>query len=207
MEQVRITYNGHACFTLEAKGYRTVIDPYLHGMVDGLPELKLEAEAVYCSHGHADHNFTEAVTLTSENKTAPYVLEELESFHDDQRGLLRGYNTVRIFRFGDLSVAHLGDLGHIPEGKLLEKLKGVDCLLIPVGGTYTIDPDAAAQTAALIDPRVLIPMHYRTDTTGFDVLAHLTDFIGRYKNVKFCDHTFVLTKETPKQILIINSKP
>ena len=204
---VTITYNGHACFTLEAEGYRTVIDPYLHGMVDGLPDLSLEAEAVYCSHGHADHNFTDAVTLCPTEKKAPYTLENLESCHDDQGGALRGSNIVRIFHFGDLRVAHLGDLGHIPEGELLEKLRGVDCLLIPIGGTYTIDPDAAAKTVALIDPTITVPMHYRSDTAGFDVLAHLTDFTGRYENVSACDNTFVLTKESAKQILVINYKP
>lgn len=207
MDQVKITYHGHACFMLEAEGYRTVIDPYLHGMVDGLPNLSLEAEAVYCSHGHADHNFTDAVTLREANTEVPYILENLESCHDDQGGKLRGSNIVRIFRFGELSVAHLGDLGHVPEGELLEKLRGVDCLLIPVGGTYTIDPDAAAKTVSLIDPTVTIPMHYRTETTGFDVLNHLTDFTRRYDNVNSCDNTFLLTKETPKQILVIHYKP
>ena len=204
---VTITYNGHACFTLEKDGYRAVVDPYLDGMVDGLPNLRLEAEAVFCSHGHADHNYTDAVTLIPTENKPPFLLESLDSFHDDRGGKLRGSNIVRIFRFGDLRIAHLGDLGHIPEGALLEALKGVDCLLIPVGGTYTVDPDAAAETAARIDPTVIIPMHYRTDTAGFDVLAHLTDFTGRYENVHSCDNTFVLSKDTPKQVLVINYKP
>lgn len=207
MDQVRITYHGHACFMLDFDGYRVVLDPYLHGMVDGLPNLSLEAEAIYCSHGHADHNFTEAVTLCQTDREAPYTLENLDSFHDDQGGKLRGGNIVRIFRFGGLSVAHMGDLGHVPEWELLEKLKGVDCLLIPIGGTYTIDPDAAEKVVSLIEPTVTIPMHYRTDTAGFDVLHHLTDFTRRYDNVNACDNTFLLTKEATKQILVINYKP
>lgn len=207
MQQVKIHYHGHACFTLEANGYRAVIDPYMHGMVDGLPELKLEAEAVYCSHGHADHNFTDAVTVCPADQEASYTLENLDSFHDDQEGSLRGSNIVRVFHFDDLRIAHLGDLGHIPEGKLLERLRRVDCLLIPVGGTYTVDPDAAEEIVSLLEPKVTVPMHYRTDTTGFDVLHHLTDFTGRYDNVNACDNTFVLTKDTEKQILVINYKP
>lgn len=204
---VKITYHGHACFTLECDGYRTVIDPYASGMIEGLPELKLEAEAVFCSHGHGDHNYTDAVTILPAKGNAPYTLENVDSFHDDKDGTLRGANVARIFHFGDLRVAHLGDLGHVPEGKLLEALKGVDCMLIPVGGFYTIDPDTAAKTVALTEPRVTVPMHYRTDTAGLGVIAHLTDFTGRYENVNFCDNTFVLTKETPKQVLVINYKP
>jgi len=207
MDQVNITYYGHACFMLDFDGYRVVLDPYLHGMVDGLPNLSLEAEAVFCSHGHADHNFTEAVTLCKTDKEAPYTLENLDSFHDDQDGKLRGSNIVRIFRFGSLRVAHLGDLGHLPQGELLDKLRGVDCLLIPIGGTYTIDPDAAEKAVSLIAPTVTIPMHYRTETAGFEVLHHLTEFTRRYENVNACDNTFLLTKEAAKQILVINYKP
>lgn len=204
---VNITYHGHACFTLEANGYRTVIDPYMHGMVDGLPELALEAEAVYCSHGHADHNFVEAVTICSTEKEAPYTLEAVESVHDNQGGSLRGKNVVHIFTFGDLRIAHLGDQGCIPEGELLEKLRGVDCLLIPVGGVYTIDPVAAKKTVDQIAPTVTIPMHYRTDSTGFDVLSHLNDFTNQFPDVKTCDHAVTLTKETQRQILVVNYKP
>lgn len=204
---VTITYNGHACFTLESEGYRTVIDPYMHGMVDGLPNLSLEAEAVFCSHGHADHNFEEAVTLCSANRVAPYTLENLETFHDDQGGKLRGANVVRIFHFADYRLAHLGDLGCIPEEALLEKLKGVDCMLIPIGGTYTIDPSTAKKLIDLTDPAVVIPMHYRTDNTGFDVLAHLNDFLRLFQEYSSCDNTVTLTKETKKQILAVNYKP
>lgn len=205
--QVKITYHGHACFALEADGYRVVIDPYLHGMVDGLPNLNLEANAVYGSHGHADHNFFEAVTVQATDKAVPYTLQEFETPHDDQGGGLRGMNWVRIFRFGDLRVAHLGDLGDFPEETLLCALKQVDCLLIPVGGVYTVNPEMAKKIVDAVQPKVCVPMHYRTDSTGFDVLAHLNDFTKYYQEVTSCDNSFVLTKETPKQILVINYKP
>lgn len=207
MKQVNITYNGHACFTLEAEGYRTVLDPYMDGMVDGLPSLHLEAEAVYGSHGHADHNYVQAVTLCTTDKKAPYTLESIETAHDDQGGKLRGMNWVRIFDFEGLKIAHLGDLGAVPEGALLEKLRGVDCLFVPVGGTYTIDPVQAKETIALVGPRVAVPMHYRTDNTGFDVLSHLNDFTGQYQEVNSCDNTFALTRQAEKQILVIHYKP
>lgn len=207
MKQVNITYHGHACFTLEADSYRTVIDPYKDGMVDGLPNLSLEAEAVFGSHGHADHNYYQAVKLCPAKTAVPYTLESIETAHDDQGGKLRGMNQVRIFEFDGLKIAHLGDLGAVPQWDLLEKLRGVDCLLIPVGGIYTIDPVQAKRTIDLVQPRVAVPMHYRTENAGFDVLAHLHDFTGQYREVNSCDNTFVLTEQTENQILVINYKP
>ena len=63
-DRVKLTYHGHACFTLEYQGVKAVIDPYAWGMVPGQPDLHLQSNAVYCSHGHADHNFTQAVEIT-----------------------------------------------------------------------------------------------------------------------------------------------
>jgi len=207
VKQVDITYYGHACFMLETDGYRTVIDPYKDGMVDGLPDLSLEAEAVFGSHGHADHNYFQAVTIRETDQAAPYTLESIEASHDDQDGKLRGKNMVRIFDYDGVRIAHLGDLGHLPQGDLLEKLRGVDCLLIPTGGTYTIDHIQAKQTIDLVQPKVAIPMHYRTDSAGFDVLTHLNDFVSQYQEVRSCDNTFALTEQTEKQILVIHYKP
>lgn len=207
MNKVKIQYLGHACFMLESNGYRTVIDPYGDGMIPGLPNLKVEAEAVFCSHGHGDHHFLDAVTLCDTQALAPYSVEEFDTPHDDKDGTLRGRNLVRIFRFGNLRVAHLGDLGDFPEKNVLEALKNVDCILIPVGGFYTIDPAMAKKVIDAANPKVAVPMHYRTDIVGFDVLHHLQDFTKYYPEVQECDNSFLLTEETPKQILIINYKP
>jgi len=207
MKKVRITYHGHACFTLEAEGYRTVLDPYEDGMLEGAPKLQLEAEAVYCSHQHGDHNYVQAVKLCNAAQKIPYTVTSFETPHDDKDGTLRGMNQVRIFDFGGVKVAHLGDIGIVPEGAVLDALKGVDCLLIPVGGVFTIDPAAAAETIALVNPKVAIPMHYRTDSIGLGILAHLKDFTDRFEQVNSCDICFELTEETEKQILVINFIP
>ena len=207
MEQVNITYCGHACFLLEADGYRIVLDPYRDGMVPGLPDLNLKAEAVYCSHGHDDHGFVQAVTILDTDKSMPYTLDEFVTPHDDQGGKLRGMNTVRIFNFDGLRISHLGDIGCYPEDDLLNKLKHVDCLMIPVGGFYTIDAATAKNIVDAVQPRVTIPMHYRTDNSGFDRIAHISDFTQYYPRVKSCDNTVTLTQNTENQILVINYKP
>lgn len=207
MTEVTIRYHGHACFTLESQGYRTVLDPYAEGMVPGLPALSLEAEAVLCSHEHGDHAYVQAVTVKESVQDSPYTLESIETDHDDQGGSLRGKNLIRIFRFNDLTVAHLGDLGHVPSAEVLEKLKGIDCMMIPVGGFYTIDPDTAEKIVNAVQPRVTVPMHYRTDTTGFPVLAHLNTFTNKFEQVQTCINSFTLTGEEETQIKVIDYKP
>lgn len=207
MHSVQITYHGHACFTLAYNGWRVTIDPYRHGMVPGLPDLQLQAEAVYCSHTHDDHAFFEAVEIIDREELAPYTVEEFLTPHDDRFGALRGWNTARIFDFGGLRVAHLGDIGCFPDERLLNALKGVDCLLIPVGGTYTTDPGMAKSIVDTVSPRICIPMHYRTDTTGFDNIAHVDDFTRHYPGFQSTENSFVLTKETPEQILVLQYKP
>lgn len=207
MSEVTVRYHGHACFTLEAEGFRTVLDPYADGMVPGLPGLSLEAEAVLCSHGHGDHAYTQAVRIQEPASARPYTLESVETDHDDCGGTLRGKNLIRIFRFGTLRLAHLGDLGHIPGESVVQMLKGVDCLMIPVGGFFTIGSAEAARLVELIQPRVTVPMHYRTDSTGFDVLEHIDAFTGKFDRVSACVNSFTLTGEEQQQILVIEYKP
>lgn len=106
---MRITWLGHACFLLEEDGYRIVTDPYTG--VEGYPPLEAEAHAVYCSHHHFDHDAVDCVRLLPARES-PFHVREIQAFHDDQKGALRGPNTIRVFTAGGVSVVHLGDLGH-----------------------------------------------------------------------------------------------
>ena len=201
MYRAEITYIGHSCFVLAYESQRIVLDPYEDGSVPGLKNVRLEAEFVYCSHFHHDHGFTAGVTI---KPAAPaFELEELETDHDDAGGAKRGKNTVRIFRFGSLRVAHLGDLGRLPTDGEYEKLSGVDCLLIPVGGFFTIDAAAAKEIVDRVKPRVTVPMHYRSQYGGFDVIAPLEDFIGLFDRVERGGSSFDLTGDTPRQVLVL----
>lgn len=201
-KEVKLTYHGHACFTLEYEGVKAVIDPYAWGMVPGQPDLHLQANAVYCSHDHGDHNFTQAVELT-EVPSLPWTVEEFTTAHDDCNGTKRGMNTVRIFHCGRIRVAHLGDIGCFPDEALSKALKHVHILMIPVGGYYTIGCQTAYQIIRAANPHVAIPMHYRTDDTGFDEITHIDDFCKLWPLVKTCEGTFELEEDTSKQILIM----
>lgn len=206
MHEVKINYLGHACFCLECYGYRTVIDPYADNMVPGLGILQLDADAVYCSHGHDDHSHVASVRLRGRETSAPYRLETLEVTHDDQGGQLRGMNTIHLFDFEGLRVAHLGDIGRELSPEEQTVLRGVDALLIPVGGYYTIDAATAARMVEQLSPRVVIPMHYRTDTTGFAAISRLEEFTSRFDHVVYGGDSLVLTKETEKQIHVLRYK-
>lgn len=206
MPDVKITYLGHACFCLESAGYRTVIDPYADNMVPGLPVLRVEAEAVYCSHGHDDHSHVASVALSGSEIPAPYSLKKLEVTHDDAGGKLRGMNTIHVFDFGGLRIAHMGDVGRSLTGEEQSILQELDALLIPVGGYYTIDAATAAEMVSQLKPRVVIPMHYRTDQTGFPAIAHISDFTARFDQVVYGGDSLILTQETEKQIHVLQYK-
>ena len=174
MAEVRIEYFGHACFRLSGLGQRIVLDPYEDGCVPGCPKLRLEAEFVYCSHEHHDHNAVQCVTLRSGD--APrFRVTELETDHDDAGGSKRGKNMIRVFDFDGIRIAHFGDLGRPLTAAETAALQGLDCALMPVGGFFTIDAHQAAAIAEAIRPRMVIPMHYRTETSGFDVIADIDE--------------------------------
>ncbi len=200
---MKLIWNGHSCFTLETTAGTFVLDPYQDGSVPGYAPLKLEADAVFCSHEHRDHGAREVVALSG--KPVDVALEEIHTFHDPEQGKLRGNDIIRVFSAEGLKVAHLGDLGCelTPEQK--EKLKGLDALMIPVGGFYTID---AQQAKALVDqlkPRVVIPMHYRGKGFGYDVIGPVEDFLSLCDNVvHYESNTLELTKDSPAQTAVLS---
>lgn len=172
-----ITWLGHACFMLESGGYRVVLDPCKG--VPGVKDTAREAEAVFCSHSHFDHCYTEEIRLT-EGKTSPFTTKEIAAFHDEDQGTKRGTNTLRVFTAEGITVAHMGDLGHQLSAEQLSELGEVDVLLVPVGGTYTVDAEGAKAVVDAVKPRVVIPMHYRRGDMGFDVLGTAEDFTALF---------------------------
>lgn len=199
---MNITWLGHSCFILESGGFRALLDPYHE--VPGLPDTAAEADAVYCSHDHFDHSYTEKIRLTS-GRENPFAVTEVQTFHDDKGGALRGTNVIRKFTAGGVSVAHLGDLGHPLNREQLEALGECDAVLIPVGGFYTIDAAGAKAAADAIGAPVVVPMHYRDGAVGFDVLSTLEDFTGLYpaEQVKRYGSSLTVEKGMEKQAAVL----
>ena len=201
---MRITWLGHACFMVEYEGYRVVIDPFRD--VPGFADVSVEADMVLCSHGHFDHAHTDGVTLR-EGRANPFTVETVETFHDEEGGALRGKNTVHILRAGGLKVVHLGDLGHRLTREQAEKLWDCDVLMVPVGGTYTVDHAGAISAQAWLLPRVTIPMHYRGDDFGFDNIDTVDEFLNYFAPSDVCRYetnTLEVTADTRSQLALLH---
>ena len=181
---MKITWMGHSCFKIEEGGYSIVTDPYSDGSVPGLKDVRTEADAVYCSHEHKDHNARECVTIRNSGAAA-FAVTELASYHDEAKGTKRGDNTIRIFTTPTAKLVHFGDLGCMPEPEQLEALRGADLVMIPVGGFFTIDAAEAKAVLDAIAPRAVIPMHYRDDQLGFgyDMIGTVEEFTKQYTQV------------------------
>ncbi|MDD3301535.1 MAG: MBL fold metallo-hydrolase [Patescibacteria group bacterium] len=165
-----ITWLGHSCFKLQDKigadGVTLITDPY--SKETGLKLPSLEADLVTISHDHDDHNNVSAVkgnprviNCAGEYDVKGIFVEGIDSFHDETNGEKRGGNIIYRIEIDDISIAHLGDLAHTLDNTELEKLVGTDILLIPVGGHYTLDAKKAVEVISQIEPRMVIPMHYR----------------------------------------------
>ena len=169
-EKVTITWHGHACFKIECGGHSIVMDPYRG--VDGYPELHLSAGAVMASHTqHDDHSAFDLVNIVEEEGDSPFRTETIACFHDDEGGSLRGENKITIIEAAGKRIAHMGDLGHMLSEEQLDAVGKCDVMLIPVGGYFTIDAKGAKEIVDAADPVVVIPMHYRSGSYGYDVIA------------------------------------
>ncbi len=170
---MQIKWLGHSCFLVETNdGTRILHDPYKNMLGYKLPK-DLKVDYVVSSHSHSDHNYTKGLdqrfTLVNqygETKTAVTTFNGVLTYHDQVKGEERGDNAVFTYEVDGLRVTHLGDLGHILSTKQLAAISGTDILFLPVGGGYTIDGILGAQLANLIDPQIVIPMHYRTTALG-----------------------------------------
>lgn len=172
---MKIEYLGHSCFKLtESTGTSIVCDPYSDEI--GYAMRKVSADAVTVSHGHYDHNAVQNVDGApilinggQNNGLAGVEINSIKSFHDTSRGKKRGENTIFKFRMDGIDVCHLGDLGEECSSALIDELLPVNVLLIPVGGTYTIDAEMAKEYVDRIMPEVVIPMHYRDKGCKLDI--------------------------------------
>jgi len=166
---VLVRWFGHACFEIvTSDGLSIVIDPH-DGRSIGIKPPQTHADIVLITHDHFDHNAYSVVAkpeaevihmFVGEREVRGIKIRGVEAYHDTVKGRRRGRVILYRIEVEGLSFVHLGDLGHIPEEEQASKLKPIDILFIPVGGTFTIDADGAWKTIDVLTPRVVIPMHY-----------------------------------------------
>ncbi|AEE14752.1 Zn-dependent hydrolase of the beta-lactamase fold-like protein [Thermodesulfobium narugense DSM 14796] len=183
---MKIEYFGHSCFVCETKaGTRFMFDPFNEKV--GYPLPSVPVDVVFTSHDHFDHN---AVNVVKGN---PKVFKDAGKFefkdlsieghifnHDDNAGKERGKVVAFKITADGVSLAHMGDLGEVPSKGSLKPYESLDLLLIPVGGFYTIGPDEVLKIVDMINPKQIVPMHYKLTGNEFPIKT-LNEFLAAWK--------------------------
>ncbi len=93
---------------------------------------------------------------------------QTQAFHSSSTGVATGY----IIRLEDgATVYHAGDTGLFASMKVLAETHGIDTALLPIGNVFTMDSVQALKAVELIQPKLVIPMHYGT----FPILTSTPD--------------------------------
>lgn len=169
---MKITWHGQSCFKLLVKSNNgdkitILIDPF--DKETGLNPPRNGADIVLITHDHHDHNNLKAVSGTpfvingpGEYDVKGVFIKGVHSYHDNNKGTERGVNTIYIIEAESMKICHLGDLGQKELADTqLDKMGEIDILMVPVGGTYTINGEEAVKIINQIEPSVVIPMHYK----------------------------------------------
>jgi L-ascorbate metabolism protein UlaG (beta-lactamase superfamily) len=182
---MRVEWHGQSAFTLTADGTKVFIDPFPdmsgfakdRGLQWDYPAIHAEdVDLLLITHEHVDHNGTDAIagdptTLRSTAGALESPIGEMvaiASEHDDAAGTQRGPNTIFVFDLDGIRVAHFGDFGQASlRPEQAAALEGTELAFLPVGGGPTIGPKAAAEIVDALEPRWVVPMHYRTPRIGF----------------------------------------
>lgn len=212
-----IQWFGQSFFKITAKNAKgedltIVIDPFNKNYGLKLPN-KFGADIVLVTHDHEDHNNLDLIKGT-ELSPEPFIISGpgeyevkgiliygIPAFHDDENGAKLGDNTMYVLEIENMWLAHLGDLGQKKlSEKQLEHLEGVDVLLIPVGGTYTLDTKSANQIISEIEPRLIIPMHYKIPDLNVKDLDSVEKFIKEIGlKAEETDKLKIVKKDLPQE--------
>lgn len=179
-----ITYHGHSEFLLEsAAGFALLTDPF-NAQV-GYPMKKYRVDAVTISHSHGDHSdktklegdFAAVETAGTHRLSPDVTVTAIPSFHDDAQGAKRGGNLLMKIEMDGLSILHLGDLGTALSDEQVKAIGRVDLLMVPVGGFFTLDGEEAARVVRQLRPRVVLPMHFKTEANPDFPVSDEKDFL------------------------------
>ena len=169
-----ITWLGHSCFRIKGSHATVITDPYSPDL--GYSLGKPTAHIVTVSHQHPGHSYVQGiggqpklVKGPGEYEISGVLISGIATFHDGERGKKRGKNTVYLMEIDEISVCHLGDLGHVLTGEQVEEIDNVDVLLLPVGGVSTINAPMAAEVVRQLEPKAVIPMHYKTPALSWEL--------------------------------------
>ncbi len=205
---MRITWLGHSCFLLEdSKGRKLLTDPFDTTL--GYEVYKDSVDVVTISHKHFDHNYSSKLKGNYKiiDKVGMFYvcdipIKGIPSYHDKDKGAKRGDNIIFTFKIDGYALCHLGDLGHTLSNDDMEVIGNVDILFIPVGGNYTLSGKEASEVTEKINPKIVIPMHYKTPQVSFP-LEGVETFLMYMKNASKTDsNTLVLNGELTESMSV-----
>lgn len=185
---MKIKYLAHAAFLITSEsGTRIVTDPYETSNALKHGAIQETADIVTVSHEHGDHNNVSAVrgnpkVVRAGAEVKGIKIKAVPAAHDDKGGSQRGKNTIFCFEVDGINICHAGDLGHVLSEEQVKAIGKVDVLIIPVGGFFTIDARTATKVGDQLKPKVIIPMHYKTDKLDFPI-SGVEDFLKGKSNV------------------------
>ncbi len=171
---IKITWFGHSMWKYETAEITIVVDPFTD---IGYPLPKnLKADLAISTHNHFDHNNFKLIRgkfkkIIDEGhyKYKDITVDAIQVWHDKNHGLDRGKNHLIKINMDNLNLLHCGDLGHIPDNYVIEKLGKIDLLFVPIGGVYTIDAKEAKKLTDILQPSIVFPMHYKTPVLDFQI--------------------------------------
>jgi L-ascorbate metabolism protein UlaG (beta-lactamase superfamily) len=182
---MEITWLGHSCFLIRGKEKTIITDPCHPDLGYRLGEP--EADIVTLSHFHPGHSYIEGVAGDPKQIKSPGEYEiggtfitGVASFHDNNKGGLRGKNTIYIIEMDGITLCHLGDLGHPLDPHLVEEIGDIDILFLPAGEVSTIPIDTAVEIVRQLEPPIVIPMHYKTEAFTGD-LSPVDKFLDKMR--------------------------
>ena len=178
---MELTWHGHSCFRMVERGMASIVtDPYADSI--GYPPLRLKADVVTVSHDAPGHNNVDAVraqrALTGPGEYeigGVFITGIATGERDDKKKPDLKRNTLYLFDFDGLTVCHLGDLDSVPTQAQIEALGSVNVALVPVGGGGGLNASQAAEVISLIEPSIVVPMHYKTPDASLKL-----DAVGKF---------------------------
>lgn len=189
---MKLRFIGHACFLIEINSLKVVTDPFDKSLLYDFPDGEV-VDVVTVSHDHFDHSATDRLKVMKEILKSPVDKEiggvKFKSkmfYHDNEMGKKRGKNLIFLIEGEGIKILHLGDLGHVPDEKDLDEFKNINILLLPVGGYFTIDAEKGEELIRILNPDIIVPMHYKTSKLDFPI-SPVEVFLKNKENVHKLD--------------------
>ena len=179
---MEIVWYGLSCFRIIERGLASVVtDPYSPDL--GLPPLKLKADIVTVSQEDPAHNYIKAVkgyrrilTGPGEYEIGGVFITAVSMAKSNKKSSENHASTLYVLDFDGITVAHLGNLAHVPSQAQIENLGAVDIALVPVGGGGSLTSSQASEVISLIEPSIVIPMQYKSKSETLKI-GSITRFL------------------------------